>query len=530
MTRRPPPGDDAYTGDTVPMPAVTPPPAAPPREPAASPTRPTASPKAVAPFWPSQRASSRAAMPENPRAQQARPVAQPRPAPGTQTATPRSRLAPPRPPISIRRILSRLGLSLLALVVLLIVGLIVVQQQVARDVALRDVRATRPVARPLLAPMNILLAGVDSRPDRPEEGIRSDSLLLLHLDPLGGWASLMTIPRDSIATVPEIGDSKINTAFAYGYADAVSRYGEGTEPMEGGAALAAETVEQFLGLRELGARVDYMATVNFDGFAAMIDALGGIEVDVPRTIIDEEYPTPDFGTMRIEIPAGRRHFNGEVALQYVRTRHADSDFGRSERQQQVLNAMVERLRSRSLPGRVLSAYRLLRATGVAVKTTIPARRPDALLLGMMLLRVEPSEIGNYRIEPDKVTLLAEQGSDLYWDAASVQSFTREALSRPGEAREQAVIQVRNGTGVTGLAGQVSGLLTSAGYTVGAPDTGEPTSNSIIVDYTGKPRTLASLRELLRGVPVESRPAEEAPPGVDLLVVLGDDYASYIPGQ
>ncbi|MDQ5853485.1 MAG: LCP family protein, partial [Chloroflexota bacterium] len=486
-----PPRNEPYTGDTLPLPAASPrtePSVAPSRQPSAAPNR--------------------------------RPV--PR--------TPRGRTLAVQPSVwRLRRLLVRLGIGALVLLLLACVGLVVLQQQVARQVALRDVRPDRPwAARPLVSPANILLAGVDSRPDHPGEGIRSDSLLLLHLDPIGGWANLLTIPRDSLANVPGFGEMKINTAFARGHDGAEEIYGAGTERVAGGAALAADTVEGFLQLRDLGTRVHYVATVNFDGFAAMIDALGGIEVDVPRTIVDEEYPTPDFGTMRIEIPAGRQHFDGARALQYVRTRHADSDFGRAERQQQVLSAMVARLRSKPLPLQPFAALRLVRAAGAAIRTTMPVGRPDAFLLGLMLLRLDPSEIGQYRIEPDSVTLLAEQGSDLVWDPASVRAWTRQALARPSEAPEQAVVQVRNGAGVTGLAGQVSTVLSDEGFTTVAPETDEPSSRSMILDYTGKPRTRKQLQQLLGDLPVEERPASDAPPGVDLVVLLGDDYERFVP--
>ncbi len=485
MTRRPSSEDEPYTGETLPMPAL-------PRR-----------------DLPGRQPARKAARP---------PGASPRRAP----------LAPPRARRDWRRILARFGMAAVVLLLLACVGLLVLQQQVARAVALRDVRANRPVAKPLLMPMNVLLLGVDSRPDHPEEGIRSDSLLLLRLDPVGGWANLLTIPRDSLADVPGSGPLKINGAFARGYDEAVERFGEGVEPMAGGAGLAAETVENFLQLRDLGTRVDYIATINFDGFARMIDALGGIEVDVPRPIVDDEYPTPDFGTMRIEFQAGRQTLDGERALQYVRTRHADSDFGRAERQQQVVSAMVAKLRGQAPPMQLVAGLRLLRASSAAIRTTVPVGRPDALLLGMLLLRLRPEEIGQLRIEPTRVPLIAEQGSNLVWDTEAVQALAREALRRPAEAPEEAVVQVINGAGVTGLAGRVSNTLAAEGFSVAEPATGDPVQRSRLLDYTGKPRTRERLRRLLRNVPLEERSPAEAPAGVDLVVVLGDDYERFIP--
>ena len=485
MTHQRPRQDEPYTGDTLPMPVA-------PQDTLTETTAPTRRP-----------------IPQNLR----------------------RRVSPAQAPVwRLRRLLVRLGVGALVLLILACLGLLVLQQQVARQVAVRDVRPDRPFARPLVMPLNILLAGVDSRPDHPGDGTRSDSLLLLHLDPVGGWANLLAIPRDSLASVPGLGDDKINVAFSYGHRAAEDLYGPGTEPIAGGTALAADTAEEFLGLPELDTRIHYAATVDFEGFAAMIDALGGIDVDVPRTIVDDAYPTPEFGTTRIEFLAGRQHFNGERALQYVRTRHADSDYGRAQRQQQVLSAMVARLRSRPLPLQPFAALRLLRAAGAAVRTTVPVGRSDALLMGLLLLRLDPSQIGQYRIDPEQVTLLAEQGSDLVWDPAGVQEMTRQALARPAEVPEQAVVQVRNGAGVDGLAGRLSDVLAGQGFTMETPETDEPAARSIILDYTGKPRTRGRLQQLLGDLPVEERSPSEAPPGVDLVVLLGDDYERYVPQE
>ncbi len=461
------------------------------------------------------------------------PVPRGTPPPVRRQARPSRRGGPRQQPIpgqgtDWRRVLTRVGWGLVVLLLLACVGLVVLQQQIARAVAIEDARSDRPFARPLILPANFLLAGVDSRPDHPAEGVRSDSLLLLHLDPRGGWANLLSIPRDSLVTIPGYGEAKINAAFAYGYDRAEEAYGPGTEPLAGASALAAATVEEFLGLREMGGRVNYVATIDFDGFAAMIDALGGIEVDVPRHIVDDEYPTPDFGIMRVEFPAGRQRLDGTRALQYVRTRHADSDFGRAQRQQQVLSAMSAELRAKALPLRVLTALRLLRASGSAIRTTLPAGRPDALLMGLLLLRLEPGEIGQFRIDPESATLLGEQGSDLLWEPASLQRLVGQAFSRPEETPEQAMIQVVNGAGVGGLAARVTAILDEHGFVTIEPTTGEPVARSIVLDFTGKPQTRRRLQTELNGIPVEESEPAQAPPGVDLRVLLGDDYERFLP--
>jgi len=451
---------------------------------------------------------------------------QPRPAARRpETARPRGPIRPPLQPAVRRRpsigvVVRRIAVVLAILLVACLVGVIVFQQRVAGKVRMDDARANRPPPSPLLAPSNILLLGVDLRRNNPEEGVRSDTLMLLHLDLIGGWASVLSVPRDSLVDIPGYGEGKITTAFARAYENTP----DGADGTAFGAALAADTVEQFLGLRERGERIDYVATVDFDGFAAMIDAVGGIEVEVPFEIEDTEYPTEDFGYTTITIPAGPQVMDGERALQYVRTRHADSDFGRAQRQQQVVSAIVQRLRSQPLLLRPLSALRLVDAAGGTMRTSLPVGRPDALLMGGLLARIDPEQLGQYRISPDSVGM-QEFGSDIVWDPAGVQAVVQEALSPPGEAREAAVVQVLNGTGVGGIAGQVSDRLAEQKFEVAAAGNAEPVERSVIYDYGSHPLTRRRLSRSLADMPIEQRPAGEAP-GANLVVVLGADYAQY----
>ena len=264
------------------------------------------------------------------------------------------RRAPVTAPPSRRSIWRRIRRALLAGVVLLALLIALTYWQFAAAVAPLIVADARPFP-PLNPPgtgINILLIGVDERPDHPEEGVRSDTLIVVHLDTIGRRVSLLSIPRDTRVELRDIGPAKINVAYGYGYAAAGKLYGEGVTPAQGGMALSAETVGQFLDLP-----IHYTAQINFDGFARVIDALGGVTIDVPRRIVDNAYPTADFGTVRVEFEPGPQRMDGARALIYARTRHADSDFERAGRQQQVIRAVVDELRARGLPGAAFSFLR-----------------------------------------------------------------------------------------------------------------------------------------------------------------------------
>ncbi|HWQ13789.1 MAG TPA: LCP family protein, partial [Roseiflexaceae bacterium] len=376
-----------------------------------------------------------------------------------------------------------------------------------------------PVLASPLGGTNLLLIGVDERPDQPQEGVRSDTLVLVHLDAAGRRVSMLSIPRDSRVRIREVGEAKVNFAYAYGYANAQALYGEGVTPQQGGMALAAETLEPFLGIP-----IHYTAQVNFDGFAAIVDALGGVTIDVPRPIVDDAYPTPDFGVTRVEFQPGPQRMDGARALIYARTRHADSDFGRAERQQQVIRAILDELRARGLLGQALLLGRLRGALEGAVVTTLPFARPDALLaLGWIASGLEPDAIGRHAISPESVPNYYEEGSDLVWDPEGVRAAVAAFLAPPSEAQERARVQVFNGAGVTGLARRVSGELESAGFTV-IPAADAPTNNvarTAVYDVTGKPATSRRLARLLgaelrRGLP------EGVQSPADVVVVLGQD--------
>jgi len=186
-----------------------------------------------------------------------------------------------------------------------------------------------PVRLPLVleqrgSSSTVLVLGLDRRGG---EIARTDTILLARMGPLGQPPTVLSIPRDLWVQIPGKGEDRINTAFAWG------ELGTGN-----GALLAKRTIEE-----DFGVRVDRVAVVDFSCFQAAVDAAGGVTIDVPQRLVDESYPSESGGVMRVVFEQGRQTITGERALQYVRTRATDSDFGRIRRQQQVLSAIANRL-------------------------------------------------------------------------------------------------------------------------------------------------------------------------------------------
>ncbi len=176
-------------------------------------------------------------------------------------------------------------------------------------------------------PANILLLGLDARAG---EGYatRTDAIMLLGVQPRRLRVSALSIPRDLFIDVPGYGSQRINT---------VNVLGELQETGYGPALLGDGLAESF------GVRPTYYMRLNFDAFVQVVDAVGGIHVNVPRLIVDNNYPTRDYSTRSVRFEPGVHHLDGEMALAYARTRYADDDYGRAERQQQVVRALMRKL-------------------------------------------------------------------------------------------------------------------------------------------------------------------------------------------
>lgn len=245
--------------------------------------------------------------------------------------------------------------------------------------ALLAVLATAAITCSILlapvAPRTILVLGLDRRPS--EIGpVRSDTILLIAVRPEVPQVVLLSIPRDLYVEVPSHGQSRINTAHFFG-----------------GPTLAAETVA-----RNFGVPVDRWARLDFNGFRAIVNAAGGVDIDVPRRITDNAYPTEDYGVMRIEFPAGLQHMDGETALRYVRTRHGSNDFDRAARQQQVVLALVRQLLQ---PSAWLRWPAVAQAFIQSVETNMQPW--DILALLPTLVRVGPEGIQHAVINAEMTT-------------------------------------------------------------------------------------------------------------------------------
>ena len=166
-------------------------------------------------------------------------------------------------------------------------------------------------------PQTILIIGSDKRLGTRGDPGRSDTTILLRVDPDKDAIALLSIPRDLKVDIPGVGVAKFNEAYSAGQADKTLK-----------------VVQQLTGLE-----INHVVNINFTGFADAVDAIGCVYIDVDRRY----YIPPDSGTAEIDVEAGYQRMCGYNALQYVRFRHFDNDLVRSARQQDFLREARQKL-------------------------------------------------------------------------------------------------------------------------------------------------------------------------------------------
>lgn len=199
----------------------------------------------------------------------------------------------------------------------------------------------------------IMIMGVDERDD--DVG-RSDTLMVATLDPKKDQAALMSIPRDTRVKIKGHGWDKINAAYAYGSAKGGPEAGE---------KLAQRTVEDFLGVN-----MDHYVVVNIQAFQKIIDAIGGIDIDVEKRMYYED-PWDDDGGLIIDLQPGMQHMDGKTAVTYVRYRDEEGDIGRIKRQQKFMKACMDKVTSPAIIPKLPSVIKEVMSS---VKTDLSFRQ------------------------------------------------------------------------------------------------------------------------------------------------------------
>ena len=350
-------------------------------------------------------------------------------------------------------------------------------------------------------PVNILLLGSDSRHG---ETARSDTLILVRLDYKEERIYFISIPRDMRVYIPNRGQDKINAAYAYGQ-----------------ARLTIPTVEGFLGID-----LNHYVEVDFQGFKKLVDALGGLDITIKEPINDH---SSQFG---MQIPKGRQRMNGATALNYVRYRHGDSDFGRANRQQKFLTALVSNtLRFES----ILKLPSLIGIIDSNVGTDMSRR--EMISIGRFMREVKDKRIETYTlpgvstlingisyVEPDREAIIKimeqmEAGNSLQTMKLSIESdkiSMKKVLS----------VSLLNGSGKAGLATAAKARLLKWGLSVDKVRNADSFNyRKTKIRYAGGHQVEAyKIRRIFFGGALVEQAEKKMTD--DIEITIGDDYYRY----
>lgn len=369
--------------------------------------------------------------------------------------------------------------------------------------------------------ITVLLLGVDERAQGDEVAWRTDTMMVITLDPVTLQAGVLSIPRDLWVEIPGYTHQRINTAHYIGDYD---------DYPGGGPALAMETVQYNLGIN-----VDHYVRLNFQGFIDLVDEIGGIDIYVEETIDDPLYPDYNYGYDPLYIDAGQHHFEGEMALKYARTRHGSSDFDRIRRQQQVALAVLEKVSDPVVLTRLVAKAPDLYAK-VEDSVSTDLKLDQIIALGVLATQVNREEIRSAAIDENCVEdWTTPEGDMVLVPIRERMREKRDYLFGIGpatgeqEESEQATISILNGTATPGLAGSTAEYLEANGIQIAIFDNADRQDydSSLVILNRDKPNTAERITKLLE-LPGSSIVRGDNPTAeYDVVVILGSDYANRI---
>ena len=259
--------------------------------------------------------------------------------------------------------------------------------------------------------LNILAMGIDRRPDGSY--VNADVVMIFHVDLIDKTVHVVSIPRDLLVQVPGVGWWKLNGAFELGER-------ENPGDRAAGPAKMRDTIEF-----NFGVPIDAYVFVDFSGFQQIIDAAGGVTVDVPYDIYDPRYPVDEQTTEEIFFTAGPTTMDGVTALKYVRTRNADGDDARRQRQMQVLLALLDQGKT---IGSIARADELIMSLAGSAQTSFTLE--EQLTLARLALLIDRNEIRMFAVGPPLVQAgVTDTGMWVYvGDPQAIALFVQGALA------------------------------------------------------------------------------------------------------
>jgi LCP family protein required for cell wall assembly len=381
--------------------------------------------------------------------------------------------------------------------------------------------------------LNILLIGADTQGG----GHRTDTMITVSIDPVTKQVAMFSLPRDTknVPMPPEarrvwgsVFGQKINAFFAQNRGR--SDIWPGTDNTRGYNAL--KTTLGYL----YGLDIKYFVEVDFNGFKKVIDALGGVNVNVQVPVVDDTFPSGVNKDIRLYIPSGLQHMDGAQALRYARSRNTSSDFDRAARQQRLLISLREQADPQALIPRLPD---LVAALKKSVRTDIPLDQLDELL--GLATGVDTKNIRSYVFSPPLYQTEVLSG---YWTLPKVDAIRatiknafkvdQEKLEaqRQTLAGEGAQLWVLNPTSDVNRGTRLAGYLESQGLEASAPrqrpEGGVPATTQVVVYNGAESKLPETIKYLEKKFGVTAQLKTDPAMRADVVVTIGRNTADLRP--
>lgn len=363
----------------------------------------------------------------------------------------------------------------------------------------------------------------------------TDTIMIASFKPSSKEAAIFSLPRDMIVPIDNYNYRKINSVYTIGQNNGV-----------GGGELVKQVISDTFDIP-----IHYFAAVDFNGFIEMIDAIDGVEVDVERAFVDNQFPTYDEKWQTVSFQAGLQTMDGITALRYARSRHGNngegSDFARIKRQQKIIVAAKDKLTSFNTlinPAKITSLFSLFTkytSTDIepweAVKLVHMSKELNTQKIVTQSIDDRPGGYLKSGISIDGAYILQPVTGNF----GQISVLIHNIFDLQEASQEQAKIIVQNGTTLPGLALKAVNYLNQIGYNViryGNADTQDKVA-TIIYDYSNQnPKTKQSLENIFATKTKTDIPLEQSasviasqwgitdqdgqPEQLDFLIVLGQD--------
>jgi len=380
--------------------------------------------------------------------------------------------------------------------------------------------------------ITILIIGLDAR-DLDTSAPRSDTMILLTIDPLTKTAGMLSIPRDMWVNIPGFGYSRINTAYSSG---------EGNKLPGGGPELARKTVEQFIGVP-----IQYFAQVDFNTFVQFINRIGGVDIYNDEVLrLDRVGGGPD----KIKLTCcGIRHLDGEMALAYARHRKGgEGDFTRAQRQQKLILAIRDKvLDPANFPALITQAGDFYNEFSAGIRTNMDLQ--TAVALAVLAKDIPSTSIKRGAIDtsmvlfdsvilggqdasimkplPDKIRVLRDE---IFTTGGAVAPLAPQNDPTALMVADVARVRILNGSFSPGLETSTGSFFGAQGMTVTELGPADRTyDRTVVVLYSPKLYTLKYLQSVF-GLNSSALILIKPDPlsTVDVEIRLGNDWANNNP--